>query len=333
MSLNIIQSNIKRTVAIAAGKGGVGKSTFTVLLAAALQRMKEKIGILDADLYGPSIRQMLSEQRLPSTHDGKIIPAVANGMKMLSYAFFSKETAIRAPVANRLLMQFIEGVFWGELDWLLIDFPPGTGDIPLTVAQKAHLSGAIVITTPQKLALLDVRKAIEMFRKVNVPLIGIVENMSYFREETPFGSGGGEQLAEELGIPFLGKIPLDPEISERGDAGSLSELSFPFIDIIAQNMKERFEKEDQDSLSISLVNHTSLKITWEDGSISEFSPTFLQQNCPCAGCVPSKRVLEGVTFLGFEKIGRYGLRFDFSSGCSYGIYPFDFLKELEKCHV
>lgn len=221
-------SEVKSVIAIAAGKGGVGKSTLTVNLALALQTLGYRVGIMDTDIYGPSIRTMLPEDRLPLQKGSVIQPALCSGIKMISMAYFRKEgeaTAVRAPIANGLIAHFITNVQWGPLDFLLIDFPPGTGDVQLTLSQQAHLTGALMITTPQEVALLDVRKAIALFGQVKVPLLGIVENMSYYQATPdaeliyPFGQGGGERLATEVGAPFLGSIPLDPVVCSCSDQG------------------------------------------------------------------------------------------------------------------
>lgn len=221
-------AKIKNIIAIAAGKGGVGKSTLTVNLALALKTAGYSVGVLDADVYGPSIRKMLPEDRPPGQKGEMLIPAVCHGIYMMSMAYFRREeepTAVRAPIANGLIMQFIKNVDWGDLDYLLIDFPPGTGDAQLTLSQQANLSGAIMVTTPQEIALMDVRKAANLFMQVKVPIIGVVENMSYYchpgdgQKVFIFGQGGGERLALELGVPFLGTVPIDPEICRAGDVG------------------------------------------------------------------------------------------------------------------
>ena len=169
---------IQTILAIAAGKGGVGKSTVTVNLAIALQRKGYRVGVMDTDIYGPSVRQMLPEDRMPAQKGEILIPALCLGIKMISMAYFRKTdeaAAVRAPIANGVITQFIKNVEWGDLDFLLIDFPPGTGDVQLTLSQQANLSAAIVVTTPQEVALLDVRKAMHLFQQVQVPLLGIVE--------------------------------------------------------------------------------------------------------------------------------------------------------------
>lgn len=219
---------IQSVIAIAAGKGGVGKSTVTVNLALALQAEGYKVGIMDTDIYGPSIRKMLPEDRLPTQKGTTILPALCLGIKMISMAYFRKEneaTAVRAPIANGLIAQFIKNVQWGPLDFLLIDFPPGTGDVQLTLSQQASLTGAIMVTTPQEVALIDVRKAMSLFEQVKIPILGIVENMSFFQADPAsdpvflFGRGGGERLAIESGVPLLSCIPLDPIVCTCADEG------------------------------------------------------------------------------------------------------------------
>lgn len=219
---------IKNIIAIAAGKGGVGKSTVAVNLALALKKNGYKVGLMDTDIYGPSVRKMLPEDRLPTQNGKQIIPALCQGVRMISLAYFRNENeaaAVRAPIANGIVTQFIHQVQWGDLDYLFIDFPPGTGDVQLTMAQQANLTGAVMVSTPQEVAVMDVRKAMHLFDQVKVPIVGVLENMSgYYPEgcQEPiylFGKGGAERLALEAGVPFLGRIPLDPEVSACGDRG------------------------------------------------------------------------------------------------------------------
>ncbi len=217
-----------KIIAVAAGKGGVGKSTVAVNLALALKERGLEIGLMDTDIYGPSIRRMLPEDRMPSQSGDRFRPALSHGIRVMSMAYFRKEhesAAVRAPIANGIITQFIQQVDWGRLDYLILDFPPGTGDVQLTLCQKANLTGAVLVTTPQEVALMDVRKAMHLFHQVKIPILGVVENMSGFTIEGtgevvyPFGKGGGERLARESGVPFLGTIPLDPELCRRGDSG------------------------------------------------------------------------------------------------------------------
>ena len=220
--------NVKHVIAISSGKGGVGKSTVAANLAVALALSGAKIGLMDADVYGPNIPMMMGVTKPPEQQDGKIKPAESHGVKLISMGFFvPEETAVvwRGPMIHTTIQQFLRDVIWGELDYLLIDLPPGTGDAQLTLTQLVPICGAVTVTTPQEVALHDVRKGMMMFQKVNVPLLGIIENMSYFvcghcGERTEiFSHGGGERAAEKLGVSFLGRIPIDPAIRAGGDAG------------------------------------------------------------------------------------------------------------------
>lgn len=220
---------VKHVIAVSSGKGGVGKSTVSVNLAVALALSGAKVGLLDADIYGPNIPMMMGVTKQPEQKDGKIVPAESHGVKLISMGFFVPEdTAVvwRGPMVHTAIQQLFRDVLWGELDYLLIDLPPGTGDAQLTLTQLVPLTGAITVTTPQEVALADVRKGMMMFQKVNVPLLGIVENMSYFLcghcgERTEiFSHGGGERAAATVGIPFLGRIPIDPAIRDGGDSGN-----------------------------------------------------------------------------------------------------------------
>jgi len=233
-------AGVKNTIAIASGKGGVGKSTVTVNLAIALALAGAKVGLLDADVYGPSMPLMLDLQgqqprvrAIPSAVPGErggqqLIPLEAHGIKVMSIGFLTdpdKAVIWRGPMASQLINQFINDVDWGELDYLLIDMPPGTGDIHLTLTQRLPLSGAVVVTTPQDVALADAVKGLQMFQEVQVPILGIIENMSYFicpgcGERTAiFGEGGGESIAERYNVPLVGQIPLARVIREAGDNG------------------------------------------------------------------------------------------------------------------
>ncbi|AWL11543.1 Iron-sulfur cluster carrier protein [Saliniradius amylolyticus] len=222
--------NIKNLVAVASGKGGVGKSASTVNLALALQAEGASVGILDADIYGPSIPTMLgNEGQSPQTQDDKTMqPMESLGLKANSIGYLvppDDATVWRGPMASRALQQLLDETDWGELDYLLIDMPPGTGDIQLTLAQQIPVSGAVVVTTPQNLALADATKAIDMFRKVDVDVLGVLENMSYHQckncgyQEYLFDQGGGQQISQHFQVPLLGQIPLDTDIRTCADSG------------------------------------------------------------------------------------------------------------------
>lgn len=222
---------VKNIIAVAAGKGGVGKSTTSVNLAMTLQQLGAKVGILDADIYGPSIPKMMGEpQRETSTaEDGNgIIPSLYRGIPVMSVEFFVEPgNAIiwRGPMIHKLLTQFLETVDWGDLDYLVVDMPPGTGDAQLSLGQLIPITGAIIVTTPQEVALIDVRKAINMFEKLDVPVLGIAENMSFYscpacgHHAEIFGVGGGERLAKEFSVEVLARIPIDPKVALGGESG------------------------------------------------------------------------------------------------------------------
>lgn len=217
---------VKQVVAVASGKGGVGKSTVATNLALALHMQGARVGLMDADIYGPSIPLMMG---IPGTVDPNVTPFPLEryGLKLMSMGFLVKaEQAViwRGPMVHKYVAGFLTQTHWGELDYLVIDLPPGTGDAQLTLTQEAPLSGAIIVTTPQEVSLIDARKGLEMFRQVRVPLLGIVENMSYFvgddgKRYEIFKHGGGHKLAQESGVPFLGEIPIDPRIAQCGDQG------------------------------------------------------------------------------------------------------------------
>jgi ATP-binding protein involved in chromosome partitioning len=220
----------KNVIAVAAGKGGVGKSTVAVNLALALARHGAKVGLLDADVFGPSIPTMLGAPEVPASasKDSRIIPAIHQGLRVISVGFFvDKDEAVvwRGPMVHRLLQQFLGDVDWGDLDYLVCDLPPGTGDVQLSLSQLIPIAGAVMVTTPQEVSIIDVVKGIAMFEKVEIPILGIVENMSYYKcpacghTDEIFSHGGGKRLAQEVGTEFFGEIPIDTRIRFGGDAG------------------------------------------------------------------------------------------------------------------
>jgi len=224
-----ILKDVRFKIAVASGKGGVGKSTVAANLALALERLGHRVGLMDSDIYGPSQQMMMGIAEKPYINEAnQIVPIERHGVKVMSLGFLmdvDQPVIWRGPMVMKAVEQFLQDVAWGALDFLVIDLPPGTGDAQLTLTQKIHLSGAVIVTTPQDVSLIDARKGLAMFQKVNVPLLGIVENMSYYlcpkcgnREEI-FKHGGGKRTAEELKVPFLGEIPLDPKIAIGGDSG------------------------------------------------------------------------------------------------------------------
>lgn len=223
-----INAPIKNTIAVASGKGGVGKSTVAVNLALSLSLDGAKVGLLDADIYGPNVPMMLGATHLPAPINNRIPPAEAYGLKLVSMGFLLKPdqpVIWRGPMLGQALRQFLTDVEWGELDYLVIDMPPGTGDVQLSLAQLVPLTGGVIVTTPQKVALSDVRKGVGTFAQLDVPILGVIENMSYFiapdtgKRYEIFGTGGGLAYADEIGVPFLGALPIDPRIAQGGDTG------------------------------------------------------------------------------------------------------------------
>src|SRR5437667_2189454 len=220
---------VRHVIAVASGKGGVGKSTVAGNLAIALEQTGARVGLCDCDIYGPSISLMFGTRERPmATEENKIVPIEQYGLRLMSMGFLLDDTSpaiLRGPMVTRYTQQFLRQVEWGELDYLVLDLPPGTGDMQLTIVQTVALSGAIIVTTPQEVALIDARKAATMFDKVNVPVLGLIENMSYFVSPTDgqrfdiFGSGGGEREAKRIRAPLLGQIPIDIATREAGDRG------------------------------------------------------------------------------------------------------------------
>jgi ATP-binding protein involved in chromosome partitioning len=237
ISMDELIPDVKNIIAVASGKGGVGKTTIAVNLALALARSGAKTGLLDADVYGPSVPLMLGAEEAPQVLDNKIQPPTVEGIKVISMGFFyeqSQQAGIyRGPIVSGIVKQFLTDVQWGSLDYLIIDLPPGTGDAPLTMAQTIPVTGIIIVTTPQDVAMNVAVKALGMFSKLNVPIVGVIENMSYFQcphcseRINIFGEGGGRKISEKFDIPFLGEIPLFPQIMEGSDKGKPVIISDP----------------------------------------------------------------------------------------------------------
>ncbi len=348
---------VKQVIAVASGKGGVGKSTVSTNLAVALAAEGAKVGLLDADIYGPSQPGMMGAKHSQlDIANERLQPITKYNVKFVSMGSLIADDGPviwRAPMATKMIMQFLNSVNWGELDYLIIDLPPGTGDVQLTLAQQASLTGAIIVTTPQNVALGVARKGLRMFQQVNVPILGIVENMSGFTcshcgEVTHiFMEGGGKELAKETELPFLGVIPIDPGIVESGESGhpltsgkADSAGAKAFIALAAalkERLKEQAESESLEPSSCGLNGKGDLEIAWSDGVAGRFTAYDLRVNCPCAACRDEdsgKRVLDvqkvplDVKINRHDKVGRYALVFVLSVHHVTGIYRYDLLREM-----
>ncbi len=350
---------VKNLLAVASGKGGVGKSTVAANLAVALRQSGASVGLLDADVYGPSQGTMFGLSERPETDsEQRLIPGKAHGVRVMSMGLLTtKETPViwRGPMATRLIQQFLGGVVWGELDYLIIDLPPGTGDVQLTLTQSVPLTGAVIVTTPQDVARTIAEKGLRMFRPVQVPVLGVIENMSYFEcshcdERTYiFSQGGGETISKELGVPFLGGIPIDPEVVVAGDQGEPIVVKNPDAPasiayreiatrVAASIARANFDSDIADRPKEISEEDGKLKIVWTDGSSSSFPFDFLRNHCPCAVCVDEwtgKRkslvLLLPSNFrpMTIEPVGNYAIQISWSDGHNSGIYSFRSLKEME----
>jgi ATP-binding protein involved in chromosome partitioning len=352
---------VRNAVAIASGKGGVGKSTVTANLALALARTGASVGLMDADVYGPSIATMLGGGGRPEQNArGQIIPLDRYGIRYMSMGLLAgRDTPViwRGPMATKLVQQFLGGVEWGELDYLLVDLPPGTGDVQLTLTQSAPLTGAVIVTTPQDVAVGVTLRGLRMFEQVQVPILGIVENMSFFAcphchgRTDVFRHGGGARAAAELGYPFLGEVPLDPALALAGDAGrplvleddpssdagkafrAIAERLAAQVSIVqAKTASVRFRPEEVRNEDAKLV------IRWSDQQVSRYDYRALRLECPCAECVDEwtrerrldpAHVPADVHPLEVRPVGRYALQIVWSDRHASGIYSFDKLRALD----
>ena len=348
---------VKNLIAVASGKGGVGKSTTAVNLALGLQAMGLKVGILDADIYGPSQPRLLGLSGQPDMADNKLRPMSAFGLKAMSMGFLIDEgtpVVWRGPMVVQALQQMLYDVAWaedGELDVLVIDMPPGTGDVQLTMAQQVPLSGAVIVSTPQDLALIDARKGLNMFRKVDVPVLGIVENMSYFlcpkcgERSDIFGHGGAEQEAHKLGVPFLGGVPLHMDIRERSDSGrpiTATEPKSPqaavFRELAAKAWGEVQKAEGRTTEAPELeVNEAadSLRVTFKGGAAYDLPAEMLRVMSPSAevqGHSPDQRVTvpkkRNVKIRDLAPVGSYAVKIGFDDGHDTGLYTWPYLEQL-----
>ncbi len=363
MAINLAKEKliprVKNIIPVASGKGGVGKSTVSANLALALARTGAKVGIMDADVYGPSIPTILGIQDKPLTQDNRIIPVKKYGVKVISMGFFvpANDAVIwRGPMLHKMVQDFLGTVDWGELDYLIVDLPPGTGDIQLSLCQTIPVTGAVIVSTPQDVAWNVAQKAIAMFNKLNAPVLGVIENMSSYvcshcgQKDEIFGTGGAKRAAERLGIPFLGEIPLVTSIRSTADKGDpivhsdpgnpSSQSMIKIAEKLAAQVKTIGEREATKifPVKISPPGEPEITIQWNDGKKSVFNPKELRLHCPCAACVNEmtgqrtlrpESVPQGIHPTGINIVGRYALNFQWSDGHNTGLYGFDLLRKIK----
>ncbi|MFG0318760.1 MAG: P-loop NTPase [Planctomycetota bacterium JB042] len=352
---------VKNVLAVASGKGGVGKSTVAVNLAAALADAGASVGLLDADVYGPSVAHMVGGEGQPKQNpQGMLVPFDAHGMKFMSMGMLvgdQSPVVWRGPMASSLIQQFLTKVDWGEIDYLVVDLPPGTGDVQLTLTQTAELTGAIIVTTPQDVASEVAQKGLKMFGTVNVPVLGVVENMAYFKcghcdaRHEIFRPRGGDKPFASWGVPVLGAIPIEPELAALGDEGTPVVKAAPDSDTAAA-FRALAETVASGLSTITMTQAGAgmptaidadgplLQVTWDDGHVSRHNFQRLRFLCSCAGCVDEhtgkrKTVLEfidpNVRPMKIEQSGRYALQFTWSDNHDTGLYTFPRLRDLCEC--
>jgi ATP-binding protein involved in chromosome partitioning len=364
---------VNHVIVVGSGKGGVGKSTTAVNLAMGLRKLGHSVGLLDADIYGPSIPTMLgqnfprgAEGTQPAMEENMIIPFEMQGLKVISLGLLigrEQPTVWRAPMATKMIQQFLLGVKWGDLDYLIIDLPPGTGDIQLTLSQQSNITGAIVVTTPQQVAVEIARKGLLMFRHVGVPILGVIETMSGFAcsdcgsVSSIFGEGGAKRIADEDGVALLGQIPVDAALVRAGDEGEPIVLRDPkspsgqaymtaAAKLVAtvEAMTGDVTEKDIVPLAVEPIpaqlggGHNTLAIYWSDGQKYTYDAKDLRFHCPCAVCVDEfsgvRKISESsiADSIALEKalpVGRYGVNLVWSDKHSTGIYTYRYLRELD----
>ena len=336
---------VSSIIAVASCKGGVGKSTIAAGIACELALRGHRVGLLDADIFGPSVPTLFNRHDQPLTAGrGNLLAPVASGpLQIMSFGFWLGDApaVMRGPMVTNYVQQFLHGVAWGRLDYLFLDLPPGTGDIQLTITQAIQLDGAVIVTTPQALALTDVGKGILMFDKVEVPVLGVIENMSYYtdddgRRHHVFGSGGGELLAQRFGVPLLCQIPLEPRAyggtfeSYGGDEGLAGAADAVVMALGRSKAKAQPKPE-------VAFDEQAITVSWEDGTVDRVANRELRANCRCARCIDEfsgdqllevGRIPADIHAEEVRVVGNYALAVTWSDGHSTGLYPYRTIKSL-----
>ena len=339
--------DVKYILAVSSCKGGVGKSTVAALLAKTLGARGAKVGLLDADIYGPSVPTLfnLHEPGVRATEDNKFIPHEVDTIKLMSFGFLMGDgpAVIRGPMVAQYMQQLLHSTLWGDLDYLVIDMPPGTGDVQLTISQSVQIDASVIVTTPHQLSLTDVRKGIMMFDKVNVPVLGVVENMAYFicdgcdKKHYIFGESGGKELEARFGLETIAELPITGNLSGSLDALAESGIANETTDIIIRTLgKKLLEKPERPKVDF---DDKTITLTFSDGERATVSNAALRRACSCALCVDEmtrQPLLDPKSIpmdIHAEKvgiIGNYAVMVDWSDGHNTGFFPYSTIRDLAK---
>jgi len=338
---------VKYILAVSSCKGGVGKSTVAAMLAKTLAARGAKVGLLDADIYGPSIPTLfnLHKPGIRATEDNRFYPNEVDGLKLMSFGFLMGDgpAVIRGPMVSQYMQQLLHGVLWGDLDYLIIDMPPGTGDIQLTISQSVQVDASVIVTTPHQLSLTDVRKGIMMFDKVNVPVLGVIENMAYFicdgcdKKHYIFGEAGAKSLEERFGLSIIAELPVTGNLSGSLDALAESEIANETTDVVIRALGRKvLEKPQRPEIEFDAK---TISLKWPGGETSTVSNAALRRACSCALCVDEmtrKPLLDPASIpmdihaVKVGTIGNYAIAVDWSDGHNTGFFPYSVIRDLAK---
>ncbi len=337
--------NVQSIIAVSSCKGGVGKSTIAAQMAQELARRGFKTGLVDIDIHGPSIPTLFNLHNIEifANAQKQIIPIFKNGLKIMSFGFLLGDApaVMRGPIVSRYVQEVLTNTAWGELDYLFVDMPPGTGDVQLTVCQQIRLSGAIIVTTPHNLSLLDVARGILMFEKVNVPILGVVENMAFYicdncdKKHFIFGQGGGEKLKERFGIEVLGQLPILPQLTLSIQEPLANEYIMQTVDSAMRALGKRSILQTE--IPQIQFDDKEVTLTWPDGTRYQISNRELRLSCRCALCAneltgekifSEKNLLPNIAAKQIAPLGNYALSIAWNDGHASGIYPYETIKSL-----
>ena len=341
---------VKYILAVSSCKGGVGKSTISSVIAKVLASRGLNVGLLDADIYGPSIPTLfnLHQPGVRATENNQFYPNEIDGLKLMSFGFLMGDNpaVIRGPMVSQYSQQLLHNVLWGELDYLIIDMPPGTGDIQLTISQSVQIDASIIVTTPHQLSLTDVKKGIMMFDKVNIPVLGVIENMSFFecpdtlKKHYIFGKAGSKTLHDRFGLETLFELPIVKQFSFSDNEISSDDTAKEMVDTIIRSIgKKIIEKPTQPKI---IADQDQISLNWDDGEKISVPNILLRKSCACALCIDEmtrKPLLDpnsiplDIHAKKINTIGNYAILIDWSDGHNTGFYPFNMIKELSKQNI